>query len=821
MVRRDASSVLLLVAAAGSAVAQFNNWQKGQVSTEICTWEQPRAAILRDMIYMDGGLIYWSPIMSDGTRGSATNPGNNQGLILSYNLTESFKTGDNVTAILLKDKMSKARGGSGNSNGASPNYVDGGMLANYAEFWLYGGDILENSDLYDLPDADETLGYLAYQYGVDKPSFEPGFDDSDLADGVTRYVAYGAAVNAPSENKAWYFSGLRSPSHGSFITNFENDTERAINVSNTLIQLDMSTQLDETWSNKTLPKSVQGRSNAEIVWVPVGKEGILVVLGGAVYPEWAGNYGVSANKTESKEESPKFIRNIDIYDIANDKWYQQPTEDGPGTKARGCAVVAPASDYSSFNIFYYGGYDALDVKETFSDAVWVLSLPSFTWTKINEGRSLHARAGHKCFTPYPDQMMILGGYTPKSGDVIGCLDDGPVVMFNLSSASWMDGYDPAKHADYGVNEAIQSKIGGNSAGGATATTPVPSGWATSSLASVFATSYNTSKIEAYYPYASATSSERPVISDDGDDKHDGGSSLPKWVAPVLGVVLGLILITGAVVVFCLYRRRKLLRNRSSVAGTEDFRTRITWWMRGQQQHEKDPTVTTSEDTPASPEMEEARVIGRSTRSPSETVTTSAEPAEMMDTQLVAELPDTSPLAELHGTGLSPVEIIQRHSHFATAKNRSVTDPSYSSFSAQDQASTVSRSSGAAHSAAVPPSSPETGSARVTSDLSGVSESEAAKLRRLSATAVSPRSEADDNAFIGEKAESDIIPAPTPVSPSPVPATPASPNAVSPPSVGENAGQDYLSAKSSLSPLRKSVFKENEDDMGKDDTGKGK
>lgn len=27
------------------------------------------------MIYIDGGYIYWSPIMSDGTTGTATNPG--------------------------------------------------------------------------------------------------------------------------------------------------------------------------------------------------------------------------------------------------------------------------------------------------------------------------------------------------------------------------------------------------------------------------------------------------------------------------------------------------------------------------------------------------------------------------------------------------------------------------------------------------------------------------------------------------------------------------------------------------------------------------
>jgi hypothetical protein len=186
----------------------------------------------------------------------------------------------------------------------------------------------------------------------------------------------------------------------------------------------------------------------------------------------------------------------------------------------------------------------------------------------------------------------------------------------------------------------------------------------------------------------------------------------------------------------------------------------------------------------------------------------------LSTKILTNL-DTSPPVELHDTGLSPLEIIQKHSHFATTKNQSITDPSYSSFTVQDRASTVSRSSGAANSAALQPGSPtpETSSTRVKSDISGVSEADAAKLRRLSAGPVSP--DVDENPIIEEKAESDIIPALTPVSPSPVPATPASPNPVSPPTAGDSPGQDYLSAKSSLSPLRKSVFRENEEDMGKD------
>lgn len=802
MFPRGASRALLAMTA-GTAVAQFSDWQTGQISTEICTWEQPRAALIRDTIYLDGGTIWWVPTLNDGSLGRPVDNGNNKGVVLSYNLSTPFDAKTNVTGILLEDEntMTKARGGSGNSNGAAPNFVDGGMLANDDEFFLYGGVYLSNTQLYPDPDADEVLGYQAYQYGPDKPLWDKGFVDDTLDNDVTRYVAYGAAVNAPSENKAWYFSGLRSPVFGTIFDNPLNDTTKAVNVSDTMIVLDMAEQLSETWTNKTLPKAIQGRSNAEVVWVPVGKEGILVVLGGVVYPEWAGKSGKSPNQTASEEESPKFMSTIDVYDVANDKWYQQPTQDGPSTRARGCAVVASASDYSSFNIFYYGGFDGVSPTQAFSDEVWVLSLPSFTWTKINEGKSIHGRAGHKCFKPYADQMMVLGGYTPLAGVSISCLDGGPVVLFNVSSGEWMDSYDPSKYADYGVHEKIQSQIGGNSAGGATATEP-SDGWATSALGKVFETSYDKDKITAYYPYASATSTERPNITEtpggDSNNSGGGGSGLPKWVAPVLGVVLGLMLVTGAIVIFCLYRRRKIFRNRSSDAGTEDAGMRIISWMRGQPT-EKAPTVTTSEDTPRSPDMEEARVVGTT---PSYPVATPPAPVEMADTQ-VAELADTSPLVELHDTGLSPVDIIQKHTHFAKPQSTSLSDPSYSSFSVgQDHASTVSRSSAAANSANVP-SSPDDVSARVTSDLSGISETDAANLRRLSGGPVSPRSDVDDNPVEEEKVAGDISLSPL-----------ASPTPVSPPSAGENSGQDYLTARPAVSPLRKSVFLESEEDMGK-------
>ena len=246
-------------------------------------------------------------------------------------------------------------------------------------------------------------------------------------------------------------------------------------------------------------------------------------------------------------------------------------------------MVATAQDNKSFHIYYYGGYDGLGITNPFYDDVWVLSLPSFVWTQLNRGTSLHARAGHKCFVPYPDQMLVVGGYTPSTGTSPTCLDGGVIVNFKMSSGEWLDGYDPTQWSSYTIPTKIQSAIGAVGSGGASVTSPLHSGWAAQGLADLFNTKYDTKKIEKWWPYEPESSSLpiNPGSSDtDGEKK---GSGLPQWVAPVLGAVLGLMLITGVVVLIILYRSRRLFfKYRSSDGNSESaLGRRILSWMRGQ------------------------------------------------------------------------------------------------------------------------------------------------------------------------------------------------------------------------------------------------
>ncbi|TQW00846.1 Galactose oxidase/kelch, beta-propeller [Cordyceps javanica] len=646
----------------GLAYAQFGDWTHGQINTSICTWSQPRAALVRDKIYIDGGSIWWTSGLENGTFGPIANKGNFQGIILSYDLSTPFNRDTNVTGILLDGSLSKARGGKGNANGDAPVYYDGALLANDAEFFLYGGAVFQANDLYDPPPAYDTLRYQAYPYGPDKPLWKPGFESRRLPDGTTRYIAYGGAASSPSENKAWYFSGLTTPSRGPFFWNVAaSPDEKASVPSNTLITLDMESQLSEKWTNSTLPDHIKARANPEVVWVPIGEQGILVVLGGVTYPEWAGDVHLSPNETLSEKESPEFMSTIDIYDIASNTWHQQPTKDGPGTRTRGCAVVAAAADRSSFNIYYYGGFDGIHLSDEFYDDVWVLSLPSFTWTKISDGKPSHARAGHKCFLPYPDQMMVVGGYTPLAGTTLKCLEGGPIALLNITSGEWMDHYDPTAYGPYGVHEKVQTTIGGNSAGHATVKSPVPSGWATPALRSTFATSYDFSKMKNHWPYEPQAKNKTDSPANPSPSGK-GSEAVASWIAPVLGVVLGLVLLSGGLLAFCIWRRRVAARPGSDASSSnEAMSERLFYWVKGSPQRR--PTVTSTQSCCAASDVECSPTQESIPATDDGSVSAASPVCHEMENTQIAELDDTSPPVELHGTGVTATDVAWRRAGF--------------------------------------------------------------------------------------------------------------------------------------------------------------
>ncbi|RWA10179.1 hypothetical protein EKO27_g4916 [Xylaria grammica] len=774
---------------------QQSGWIENQVNATMCAWKGLRAAQLKDTAYMDGGFLFWTPGLAGGSYGVPEQDGNPLGIIYTLNFSIPFNSSTNVSSIF--NTISKAPNG-GAANNLAPNYYDGAMLANDFEFFLYGG-LLRNTRAYSPPDADEVLSYQASDYGLVKEGFRPGFLNDELPDNMTRYVTYGGAANAPSENKAWYFGGSRSQSGGPIYQPSFNDSLNPLDVSNTLIAVDMSDSQSSKWSNSTLPRNIPSRANPSVVWVPVGEQGILVVLGGASYPYYATANQTSENEAQSKIDGPSYTANINIYDIASDEWYQQPTVGSPPTLAMGCAVAAAAQDLSSYNIYYYGGFDGIHENEDFNDDVWVLSLPSFMWTKIYSGEAGHARAGHQCLRPYPDQMVTVGGFRSSKGGGMTCLEGGILQVFNLTSGIWLDSYDPNSWNMYGVPEMIHLMIGGNYSGGATVTTPTPTGWATPELANVFATTYATSKITPYYPY----SSQGPANGTRGAWNSGKGGGTPSWVAPVLGVVLGLVFLTAIAVAIMLYRKRNLLSKKSSGSDnpTEDHHHRIRKWLNST--GDKAQTITTEEPSSRYDDME----------SRNET-----------PLHLIGRYNSPSPIPEMAQHEMAQHEMPANHRRFELSAMPHAAELDGEGSQAGIPTPSVAATLGFERGDS--PSLGDLGSTRrtpppnrdaVVSDLSRISEHHMSHLRNLSGGTVSSTSAAS-------------LPPSPPAMQTGFNNGPVSPPLPTPPSALDDAG-DYVSvhqsrnaygapsrAPGTSSSLRLSIFRENTDDLG-DSPGK--
>ena len=153
---------------------------------------------------------------------------------------------------------------------------------------------------------------------------------------------------------------------------------------------------------------------------------------------------------------------IDVFDVASyfnastpdGTWYKQTTSgDTPEPRIDFCLISASAPDGSSHNMsvlfrlrnagelrqltearYLYGGRGA----DAFFDDIWVLSIPSFTWTKIYQGES--PRFGHSCHRVGNRTMITVGGATNDDWDDPPCdWETKGVGVFDLSDLIWGSG----------------------------------------------------------------------------------------------------------------------------------------------------------------------------------------------------------------------------------------------------------------------------------------------------------------------------------------------------------------------------------------------
>ena len=112
----------------------------------------------------------------------------------------------------------------------------------------------------------------------------------------------------------------------------------------------------------------------------------------------------------------------------------------------------------------YGGRDGANPPNYF-DKIWVLSIPSFTWTKIYIGTS--PRFAHTCHLVGNRTMLTVGGVEAASqmqgsysSNIAQCdWERKGVGVYDISDSIWGSVFNPKTPA-YEVPDAVVSTIGG-------------------------------------------------------------------------------------------------------------------------------------------------------------------------------------------------------------------------------------------------------------------------------------------------------------------------------------------------------------------------
>ena len=139
------------------------------------------------------------------------------------------------------------------------------------------------------------------------------------------------------------------------------------------------------------------------------------------------------------------------------------TGDIPGDRSQFCAVVSASMDQSTFQVTIFGGWNAY--KGERYEEVFVLTVPSFRWIKVNHKNDFEAttaskgRAGYRCIIYKDAQMIVLGGSVPVDNDQTSC-DTAypPLRVLDTSTYTWKTVFDPS--VEYRVPDIVTNIIGG-------------------------------------------------------------------------------------------------------------------------------------------------------------------------------------------------------------------------------------------------------------------------------------------------------------------------------------------------------------------------
>ncbi|KAI5812850.1 kelch repeat protein [Pyronema omphalodes] len=526
------SLLLLLVFSAFTSGIRLE--RRDDSPTDVCARWSHQTAVVNGKIYIYGG-------QAKKQAGQKSNTWNNNFLTLDL-------TGDwDVGSPKLKGLPIPS---------GPPSVANGYLWHNYDKLFLYGG--LFSDSPVTLPPPFELWQY-DIKGGKWSTSDYSVSDDSGSKE--IQRAAEGAGVSVPGRSLGFYFSGHLD---GYTTEGWSQSIARVYLKS--LLEFDMDKKQFRNITKNGLEKfSVPERADGVLVFVPWGKEGILLAIGG-------GN-----NETFSQ------MNIIDVYDVATKQWTKQST-DGPTPQYRvnPCAVVTSAPDGSSHNIYFFGGQNLVPyLSQKQYDDMYILTVPAFKWIQVDQANQPvpPARAGHTCDL-VGSQLIVIGGYT---GPDLSC--DAPgFYVFDVSSLKWKTAYssamggfpvDNGKNKNtYRVPQAVVDVVGGNPGGGAKVTKPLRVADPNSPIITADSKDYKYTTFVLGPTIAVSTAPDGTVTTSTIMPSADGPG--PNIGAIVGGVVGGIFFIVGLVFAgaWVLYKRKiKELRAAAAKVGTPAYSTK--------------------------------------------------------------------------------------------------------------------------------------------------------------------------------------------------------------------------------------------------------
>ncbi|KAF0324478.1 kelch domain-containing protein [Colletotrichum asianum] len=377
-----------------------------------------------------------------------------------------------------------------------------------------------------------------------------------------------AFCDAPTLNRSYIFEGYTqrrsSPANSQYTPSMD------FRFLEGMLELDTADRSRPKLTNISVPTYVGPRMNGAMVHVPVGEKGIIVNIGGQTTRDET-EFGVRIDDAASGNINinQSFV---DIYDIETGFWFRQETfglPEMPTGRSDICAVLVPAKDSSSWNIYMIAGVENYATYIT-SEEIWVLTLPTFQWILV------HTRAdgmyGHTCHA-VGENLLLVGGMQTKSdgsgGNVQTCSEHMPAEIFSLASLNYTGSYDTeAAKRLAPVPSQVVDAIGGTASGGAYVTKP--RAWSDVYLQYIFDPSL---KRPAYTPTytlvvqpTAAMNSTTPEPTSSSSGPYKGAI-----VGGVVGGVLGAIALVGAGIFAVILRRRKKRKAATELAAAENSR----------------------------------------------------------------------------------------------------------------------------------------------------------------------------------------------------------------------------------------------------------